>query len=173
MQHAFAGARPCHLRHRLPSLPCPPIADGVARLADANPLRELQAKRARIDARFPCFRITDGVAQHDDGRTLLELEDLARAYHRPCIMDIKVRAHSLCSLVVARQHLHANQQTRAPRALCVSPWIPLAALLACTVVCRPSGLWPATPLVSYLPAPSLWPAAPANAGGLPHLVPSG
>jgi 1D-myo-inositol-tetrakisphosphate 5-kinase/inositol-polyphosphate multikinase len=31
-----------------------------------------------------------GVAQHCDGRTLLELEDLARAYHRPCIMDIKV-----------------------------------------------------------------------------------
>lgn len=32
----------------------------------------------------------DGVTQHEDARTLLELEDLARAYRHPCIIDIKV-----------------------------------------------------------------------------------
>ncbi|EFN50926.1 hypothetical protein CHLNCDRAFT_141721 [Chlorella variabilis] len=31
-----------------------------------------------------------GVTQHEDARTLLELEDLARAYRHPCIIDIKV-----------------------------------------------------------------------------------
>ena len=53
-------------------------------------LRRLLQGAAPPHATAAPLRPADGVTQHSDGRTLLELEDLARAYRHPCIMDIKV-----------------------------------------------------------------------------------
>lgn len=96
-QQATSGLAPATASYLHP--PCTPlpshVADGMVQPEDRR--RVLRRHNRCLDAHPSApvlVRIADGVAQHFDGRTLLELEDLARAYHRPCIMDIKASPYA-------------------------------------------------------------------------------